>query len=199
MEKYTSFADLKALAQDLKSGKVIAFPTDTVFGLACIYDDEKAIAKLKRLKRRDAHKPLPMMCADLKMVEAVAKLTPTALKLARHFWPGPLTMVLEKREQVPSFVTNGLKTIAIRIPAYEDILNLIKETGKALLVTSANIGGEAAMQKYSEVMKKLPDIDGIVTIDAQSLTASTIVDLSDDVKILRLGDISQADIDKAKE
>lgn len=194
MKKYESFNDLVNLKEAFDRGDVIAFPTDTVFGLAVIYDDKEAIEKLKRIKNRDAHKPLPMMCSSIDMMEEVADLSMDARKIAKHFFPGALTMILNKKKHIPDYVTNGFKTIGIRIPNYEGILKLIDYIGKPLLVTSANISGQKSLKRYEDVINELPDIDGIICIDAFSDTASTIVDMTEDIKVLRQGKIAIEDI-----
>lgn len=194
MKKYNSFNDLSSLKEAFEKGEVIAFPTDTVFGLACIFDDEKAIERLKGIKRRDAHKPLPMMCANISMMQEVAVMSDEAIKLAESFFPGPLTIILKKREEVPSFVTNGFETIGIRIPDHEGVLKLIEYIGKPLLVTSANISNEPALKHYKDVENSLKEIDGIIEMDAESELASTIVDMTDGFKILRKGLIKEEDI-----
>lgn len=194
MKKYNSFNDLPSLKEAFEKGGVIAFPTDTVFGLACIYDDEKAIEKLKAIKKRDAHKPLPMMCANISMMKEVAIMSSEAIKVADSFFPGPLTLILKRRSEVPSFVTNGFATIGIRIPNHEGILKLIEYIGKPLLVTSANISNEPALKYYKDVENSLREIDGIIEMDAESELASTIVDMTDGIKILRKGLIKEEDI-----
>lgn len=194
MKKYNSFNDLPSLKETFEKGGVIAFPTDTVFGLACIYDDEKAIEKLKAIKKRDAHKPLPMMCANISMMKEVAIMSSEAIKVADSFFPGPLTLILKRRDEVPSFVTNGFATIGIRIPNHEGILKLIEYIGKPLLVTSANISNEPALKYYKDVENSLKEIDGIIEMDAESELASTIVDMTDGIKILRKGLIKEEDI-----
>ena len=100
----------------LRSGKIVAFPTDTVFGLGCIYDDEAAISRIKMAKGRDEKKPLPMMCNSLKMIESVAYVSSDVRRIIEHFTPGALTIIFKKKETVKDYVTNGLDTIGIRIP-----------------------------------------------------------------------------------
>ena len=186
---------LEEVAADLKEGKVIAFPTDTVFGLGCVYDDPAAVEKVKKAKERDEGKPLPMMCSSAEMTEKAAVVSEDAKKLMRRFCPGALTLVMRKREEVPAFVTNGRDTIAIRIPDDPWILQLIETIGKPLLVTSANISGEPSLQYWQEVREKLNGrIDGIVTADAGSATASTIIDLSDGFRLLRQGKITEEEL-----
>ncbi|MBR2802143.1 MAG: threonylcarbamoyl-AMP synthase [Erysipelotrichaceae bacterium] len=186
---------LEEVAAVLKEGKVIAFPTDTVFGLGCVYDDPAAVERVKKAKERDEGKPLPMMCSSAEMTEKAAVVSEDAKKLMRRFCPGALTLVMKKREEVPAFVTNGRDTIAIRIPDDPWILELIDHIGKPLLVTSANISGEPSLQYWQEVREKLNGrIDGIVTADAGSSTASTIIDLSDGFRLLRQGKITEEEL-----
>lgn len=186
--------DIKAIASALKKGDCIAFPTDTVFGLACVYDDEKAIQKIKDMKHRDQHKPLPMMCSNIQMIEEVAYISEEAYKIMEKYFPGALTIVFKKREELPAYITNGFNTIAIRIPNVKFIQDLIDEVGKPLLVTSANISNEPSLMYVEDVIYKLGDhLDGIVMEDAASSISSTIIDLSqNELKILRQGEITEA-------
>lgn len=198
MLKRYKIDEIDELAKDLLDGKIVAFPTDTVFGLACIYDNEEAISRIKLAKGRDAHKPLPMMCSSLEMIEKVAITSVESKKIMIDHFPGALTIIFKKREEVPSFVTNGFDTIAIRVPRHDMILNLIEKIGKPLLVTSANISNEASIKEYQEVINKLGDrIDGIVEEDAKSETSSTIIDLTDGFKILRQGEITKAALEES--
>ena len=84
----------------LRSGKIVAFPTDTVFGLGCIYDDEEAISRIKMAKGRDEKKPLPMMCNSLKMIESVAYVSSDVRRIIEHFTPGALTIIFKNKETV---------------------------------------------------------------------------------------------------
>lgn len=184
--------NLNEVIEKLENGAVIAFPTDTVFGLGCVFDNQDAINKIKKAKGRDENKPLPMMCSNIEMIKEVAIVNGDALKLLKKFTPGPLTIILNKKEEVPSFITNGFKTIGIRIPNDKMILEMINKLNKPMLVTSANISGKPSLRKYQDVLKELDHkIDGIVCKDAFSDVASTIVDMSDGkMKIIRQGIIS---------
>lgn len=193
-KKYSVF-NVPKIAEDLKNGLIVAFPTDTVFGLACIYDNPDAINKVKCAKGRSETKPLPMMCSNIEMVKDVAELSIEAEALFKHFSPGAITLVLNKKTSVPEYVTNGFKTIAIRIPNNDNILKTINLLGKPLLVTSANLSDEPSMKTYVEVFSKLNGrIDAIVCEDANSEVASTIIDMTNGMKILRYGQISLEDI-----
>lgn len=188
--------DIKQVVAVLKNGGIIAFPTDTVFGLGCIYDNEEAKNKIMKAKGRDEKKALPMMCTP-ELIKEVAYINNKEEKLIKKFMPGAITIVFKKKE-LPAFVTNGLDTVAIRVPDDKWIIDLINEVGKPLLVTSANLSDHGSLLKYEEVLKDLEGkIDGIVLEDARGMNASTIVSAIEDVKILRQGPISEKEIKEA--
>ena len=182
----------------LRSGKIVAFPTDTVFGLGCIYDDEEAISRIKMAKGRDEKKPLPMMCNSLKMIESVAYVSSDVRRIIEHFTPGALTIIFKKKETVKDYVTNGLDTIGIRIPDDEMILDIIEKLGKPLLVTSANLSNTPSLKNYTDVYDELNGrIDAIVKKDARSDLASTIIDATgESFKVLREGKIRIEEIEE---
>lgn len=188
--------DIKEVKDALLNGEIIAFPTDTVFGLACVYDDLKAIEKVYEAKNREAKKALPMMCGNKEMIKEVAYVSDGASKIMEKFMPGAITIIYKKKDVISDYVTSGLQTIGIRIPNDKWIIDLINLVGKPLLVTSANISSEPSLSKWIEVKEKLDGrIDGIVKDDAKGDLSSTIVDCSSDkIKILRQGPISEKDI-----
>ena len=190
-------SELDQVVEALCVGEIVAFPTDTVFGLGCVYDNPTAIAHIKEAKGRSEKKPLPMMCADLNMIEKVAELSDQARVLINQLTPGALTLILNKKTSVPDYVTNGFSTIAIRIPNDEFILAMLRKLGKPLLVTSANLSDHPSMKDDQEVLNELDGrIDGIVLGSANSTIASTIVDMTNDLKIVREGIITQAKIEE---
>ena len=192
MKKYR-IDEIEQVKNDLLNGDIVAFGTDTVFGLACVYDDNKAIEKVYKAKNREPKKALPMMCGNKEMIEEVAYVNDKAKKIMDKYMPGAITIIYKKKDVISDEVTSGLSTIGIRIPDDEWIINLINLVGKPLLVTSANISKEPAMSSWEEVALKLEGrIDGIVMEDAKGKEASTIVDCSsDEIKILRDGPISK--------
>ena len=178
-------------------GGILAFPTDTVFGLGSICEKE-AMLKVYEAKGRSFDKPLPMMCNSLEMIERYAYVSEDAKKIIEKFVPGPLTIIFRKREEVGSHVTNGKDTIGIRVPDDEWILSIIKDIGKPLMVTSANISGAGSLLKWQDVLDEMDGkIDGIVMEDARGDAASTIIDVTDGIKILREGPISLEEIEGA--
>lgn len=186
--------DKNKIINSLISGGILAFPTDTVFGLGCIMD-RKAIEKIYEVKGRSFDKPLPMMCSNLKMIEEVAYVSEKAKKIIDVFVPGPLTLIFKKKENVEDYITQGKKTIGIRVPDDAFILDMIDSLGMPLMVTSANNSGEPSLAKWKDVYGIMKGkIDGIVCEDAKGEVSSTIIDVSDDLKILREGPISLAQI-----
>lgn len=190
--------DIQAVVKQLKQKKVIAFPTDTVYGLGVIYDEE-ALAALKYSKGRPENKPIPTMVGSLAQMEEIAVLDEEAKKLAAAFMPGAFTMILKKKDSVADFVTNGMETIGIRMPQDDFVLELLRQVGSPMLVTSANLSGEATGLVDVQVLSQLDGrIDGIVLGEAGGKVASTIVDMtSGKLKILREGPISKAMLEAA--
>lgn len=193
--RYTK-KDKKKISEELLNSKIIAFPTDTVFGLACVYDSEEAKDNIIKAKGRDEGKPLPMMCS-INQIETVAYINNKDRKIIEKFMPGAITLVLKKKD-LPDFVTSGKDTIAIRVPDDQWIIDLIQEVGKPLLVTSANLSDKGSLLKCEDVLKDMDNrIDGIVLEDAKGLQASTIVCTIEDIKIFREGPISLEAIKEA--
>lgn len=190
--------DVDKIINGLLKGQIIAFPTDTVFGLACIINKE-AINRIYQVKGRDFNKPLPMMCSSLDMISKVAYIDNKSQKLINKFMPGAITIIFKKKDVLKDYVTMGKDTIAIRIPDDKWIVDLIDKLNEPLMVTSANISNMGSLCKWEEVYESLKDkIDGIVCEDCKEVSiASTIVDVSAEIKILRSGPISQEDIMEA--
>jgi len=188
-------AEVLEVVAAFERGDIIAFPTDTVFGVGCCYDNEEAIQRIKDIKGRDAHKPLPMMVDGVAMLEKYAVVDARARKLITNFCPGALTLILNKKEDLPSYVNDGKDSLAIRIPNDEFILELLRRLNKPLLVTSANKSGNDNLNKWEDVERELKEIDGIVCGDALSLEASTIIDISKEkTELIRLGKIKEKEI-----
>lgn len=190
--------DKKKIIKSLIHGGILAFPTDTVFGLACTVN-EKAIDKVYEAKGRSFEKALPMMCDSLEMIREYAYVSEKAEKIVEKFTPGALTLIFRKKENVEDYVTKGKDTIGIRIPDDEFILDLIEDLGRPLMVTSANISGDRSLLKWEDVYASMKNkINGIVCEDARGECASTIIDVTgDEIKLLREGPISLKEIEEA--
>ncbi len=182
----------------LKQGGVVAFPTDTVYGLGAAVNLPQAVARVYQVKERPKNMPLPLLLADKSQIEEVAEpVPPIAWLLAAKFLPGGLTIVLFKSKSVPDTVTGGGKTVAIRIPAHPIPLALARGVGTPIVGTSANLSGKPSALTAEEVYTQL---DGKVDliIDGGRCPGgreSTIVDLTGETPlILREGAISKEEL-----
>ena len=137
----TAENSLAQAASALKQGALVAFPTDTVYGLGVKYDDSRAVRRLYAVKARPAEKAIPVLVGTPSDAESLAaNFPPIARALAQAFWPGPLTLVLERGEKVPTVVAPGA-TVAVRMPAHQWLLELLQTVGP-LAVSSANRSGQ---------------------------------------------------------
>ena len=188
--------DSAQIVEILNHGGVVAFPTDTVYGLAVRYDLKEAILKMKEAKQRPETKPFPMMVSSKAQIERVAVTDARSQKLIDHWMPGALTLVFKKRPEVDELVTNGFPTIGIRMPDDEFVLEIINRVGVPLLVPSANLSGQPSCTTSEEVLKQLDGrIDAVVLGESGASTASTVCDTTgDELKILRQGPIKLEDL-----
>jgi L-threonylcarbamoyladenylate synthase len=176
----------------LKEGGVVAFPTDTVYGLGASIGIDSAVEKVYRIKERPRHMALPLLLADIDQLEDIATVIPTyARLLADKFWPGPLTLVLLKSDSVSDIVSGG-KTIAVRIPAHPIPTTLARGVGTPIVGTSANLSGQPSALTAEEARNQLGgSVDLIIEGDCPGGIESTVVDLSGEKPvILRPGAIS---------
>ncbi|MGQ9584453.1 MAG: L-threonylcarbamoyladenylate synthase [Anaerolineae bacterium] len=140
----------------LQAGGVVAFPTDTVYGVGADPLQGAAVAALYRAKGRPPDKAIPLLLAEVAQMEAMVTEVPAAARrLAGCFWPGPLTLVLPAREEVPAIVRAGGETVALRMPAHPVALQLIAAFGRPLAVTSANRSGQPSPAAAREVLGQL--------------------------------------------
>ncbi len=135
-------ARVRETADALRRGGIVAYPTETFYGLGALARDAAAVDRLARVKGRPDGKPLPLLAADLAQVEEVALLGAAAARLADAFWPGPLTLVLPARPGLPEAVTAGTGTVGIRVSGSETARALARAAGGAIVSTSANLSGE---------------------------------------------------------
>lgn len=171
--------DKKAAKDALNNGGILAVPTETVYGLAVRLDNTRAISKLLTLKNRaiGSGKMLTIMVPEVAQIPEYASVDDRRMSLARRFFPGELTMILKKNPAFKNPYFDHFNTVGIRIPANDYMLQLLKQTGP-LLVTSANLRGEAPCKDATEVRKRLKSIDGIVRGKAGGSLPSTIIDWS---------------------
>ncbi len=143
-------------AKVVKSGGVIAYPTEAVYGIGCDPLNAKALSRVLEIKARDPKKGLIIVAASWKQVEPfieVSLLPKNFLQESKKFWPGPVTCVLPARENIRGILTGARDTIAVRISAYEPVRKLCDACGSALVSTSCNISGNEALRSYDDVVK----------------------------------------------
>ncbi len=149
-------SEIPLAAELLKRGEPVVFPTETVYGLGANVFDERAIRKIFTIKGRPSDNPLIVHVADFKEVELLASEIPPCLEaLAKAFWPGPLTLVLKRKETVPPAVSAGHPTIAIRMPSHPAALDLIRAVGSPLAAPSANLSGRPSPTRAQDAWEDL--------------------------------------------
>lgn len=185
----------------LSGGGLVAFPTDTVYGLGAMTFDANAVSKIYMAKGRGQEKAIPILISDLELIQRVSsEVSDYAIQLGRKFWPGPITIVVPRHPTIPD-VVSPLKTVGVRIPNLNVARELLRLTGP-LAVTSANISGQTspstAKGVFAQLNGRIPLIlDGGVTPGG---IPSTVVDCSgEEPVVLREGPISQEDIQAAIE
>ena len=189
--------NLKPYIDLIKAGEIVAFPTETVYGLGADAWNPSAIKKVFAEKGRPSDNPLIVHISNKKQLEDFAQNIPeSAFTLIEHFWPGPLSLVLKKKPEVLDAVTAGLDSVAIRMPAHLLALDFIRETG-SLVAPSANKSGRPSPTKAEHVRadfgEHFPVIDGAAT---QVGLESTVIDLTGEIPgILRPGSISKQDLE----
>jgi len=184
----------------LKDGGVIAFPTDTVYGLGADAFNLKAVERIYQIKNRPSHLPFPLLIADISQLILVAKPAHgIALFLARRFWPGGLTLVLPKAVSLPSYLAKG-STVAVRVPNHPVCLSLIRGLGAPVIGTSANLSSNSPALTADEAKQQIGDKVDLV-IDGGRCSGSvesTIVDTTGEIAlILRQGIIASHEIEEA--
>ena len=197
MTKVVKSSKMNEIISTIKNGKVVAFPTETVYGLGVKFGSVEALDLLMEAKNRDYSKAITLMVANKQEIENYAYVSHDAKKIISRFMPGMLTLVFKKKENVDSKMTNGKETIGIRIPDNDFVLSLLKEAGP-MLVTSANLSNHPNTTSTKEVLEQLDGrIDLIVDGETKDSIASTVIDVSGkDIKILREGKITQKQIEE---
>ena len=173
----------------LNNHQVIAFPTETVFGLGVFYDDEAAYNLLNKIKRRKENKPYTMMVSNVEQIFEFAEIDDKYLPIINKYMPGSLTILVKSGTRVPSYVTHGTGIIGMRIPKNKEALDLLNYVKKPLLVPSANRADEKPAMSDQEVKDIFGDeISVIIEGQASSGEPSTIIDLTgEEIKLIRKG------------
>ena len=178
----TTKDELKKAVKLLRSGKVIAFPTETVFGIGAALNQPKAIRQIFKLKNRPRNKPLQVLVNSLEQAKKLGQFNNKKEAYAKKKWPGP-TLVVKKTSKVSKLVTGGGNTVGLRLPDHEVILELIRQCGP-IVATSANQAGKKPALTTAQTKKALPEVKFVLPGRIKSGRPSTVIDLTSN-KVLR--------------
>lgn len=186
---------IKELNETLKNGGVIAFVTDTVWGLGCLPNSKKGVDKIYEIKGRDRSKPLILM-SDKKenLIPYVKNVPENANKLMKEYFPGALTVILEKSEKTPLYITSDKNTVGIRVPNNEFFKQLCSVIdGHVLATTSANLSNHPSSKTYNEAKQSIGEYVDIIFEDygytCKGIESTVVLANEEDIKILRQGSI----------
>ncbi len=188
---------IQEIIRAIKEGKIIVYPTDTVYGLGCAALDVGVVEQLFRVKQRSDSKPIPILVRDIKMAKKLANINREQEAFLKKVWPGKITVVFFKKDVVPDIVTAGSKKVGLRIPDYKFTKDLMDRLDFPITTTSANISGKLPSGNIKEILRQFegPGFKPDLVLDAGILPpsqSSTVVDLSDlKPKIIRKGPVSK--------
>ena len=191
---------LEKASEFIKQGKIVVFPTETVYGIGTNGLDEKAVKKLYEVKKRPLNKPISLLVSNMEMVKTIAQdITEVEYKIMGKFFPGPLTIILKKKDIVPDIVTAGQDTVGVRMPSGEIARKLVELSGVPIATPSANISGQPSGTNLSEIKEHFKEnVDFYIDGGNSELgISSTIVQVIDGkIEILRQGSITLEQIEK---
>jgi len=184
------------IVEILENGGVIAYVTDTVWGLGCLPTNEKAVRKIYEIKKREAQKPLILMSNEMyNLLDFVAPLPKIACKLIKKYFPGALTLVVRKSKNTPDYITSGMDTVGIRIPdnvVFKRICEIIPN--HVLATTSANLSHQPSAKSYEQAYENMHELVDIVIKDygfeCKGLESTVCGVFEDEIKIFRQGQIN---------
>ena len=210
MAKYSNqknkinYEEIEEAANEIKKGNIVLFPTETVYGIGANALDEKAVKKIFVAKGRAGDNPLIVHVSSIEMVENIVKeISPLEKKLIENFWPGPLTIIFDRKSSkiIPNIVTANLDTVGIRMPSNKIAKALIEKANVPIAAPSANISGKPSGTKVEDIIDELENkvsyiLDGgFVDIGLES----TVVRVNkDEINILRPGKITKSQLEKMR-
>ena len=186
---------ISKIVKSYENGEIIAFPTDTVYGLGCDPFKKDSITQIYELKKRDGKKRFPILGISKVELKKIVEFNSYAEKISDRFWPGQVTMLLPIKKEISQKIENNGK-LAVRVPDNECVLTILKEC-KLIVGTSANISGEKSILNAYELKIKLPKVD--ILVDGGKIVSqgeSTIIDFVDGkLKMIREGSVSKKEIE----
>ena len=194
-------SDIAAAAQALREGRLVAFPTETVYGLGADATDDAAVARVYAAKGRPSFNPLIVHVPDAEQAFALGRFTPEAKALAETFWPGPLSLVVPRIPSCPVslLASAGLDSIAIRVPSHPMALDLLRAAGRPIVAPSANPSGKISPTTADHVRRHLKDKVAVVLDGGRckvGVESSVVSFLAEGPKLLRQGGVPRAEIEK---
>jgi len=200
MTAASQMSQVERAIEILKKGGIVAYPTDTIYGLGCDVFNIQAVKRIYAVKQRPETMALPVLLADANKLPDIAVVPDMAWRLIERFWPGGLTLVLKKRDTLPDIITAGGGTVAVRVPKHDVPVSLIRGLGRPITGTSANISNKPSPLTAGEVEEQL-DRKVDLIIDGGRCSGgveSTVVDVTGESPlVLRAGIIPEAEIKKA--
>lgn len=193
---YLKENDIDIAANLLKEGKIVAFPTETVYGVAAISTKKEYFDRLVKVKKRDPSKPFTLMISSLKQVEDIIEINDLAKKIINKYMPGEITIILKAKENIPSYLDLKTGFVGIRIPNKKYILDIINKINKPLLVPSANPNALPPATTSEEVYSYFnEDIDAIIDGKIDSNIPSTVIKIDgNEITYIREGNIKFEEI-----
>jgi L-threonylcarbamoyladenylate synthase len=190
--------DISEAVEILRRGELVCLPTETVYGLGADGLNAEAVAGIFLAKGRSKANPLILHVDSMEMLESIVRDIPVKSRLLMEkFWPGPLTLVLNKTSTVPEIVTAGLDSVCVRMPKHELTLRVIGQLGRPVAAPSANKSGRPSPTNLKDLEKEMPDLAVVDGGDCQLGLESTVVDARfEEVKVLRLGGLSVEELEK---
>ncbi|MDE6137883.1 MAG: threonylcarbamoyl-AMP synthase [Candidatus Gastranaerophilales bacterium] len=180
----------------LENGGVIVYVTDTVWGLGCLPDNEKAVKKIYEIKKREAQKPLILMSNEIyNLLDYVKPIPKVGQQLIKKYFPGALTIVTDKSEKTPDYITSGMQTVGIRIPDNEVFKQICEITpGHVLATTSANLSHQPSAKTYSQALENMTGLADLIIDDfgfcAKGLESTVAGVMNEELRIFRQGAIN---------
>ena len=180
---------IQRIVDGLRQGNVIAYPTDTIYGLGCNIFNSKGIKRLYQLKQRDPRKPFSFICSDMSDVANYCQVSNFAYRIMKRHLPGPYTFILEATRQVPNLLVTKQKTVGIRIPDNPIALKIVHELGHPLVTTSVNETGEEPLVDPFEIDEKFGrSLDMVIDGGIMLGDPSSVISLIDDkIDVIRQG------------
>lgn len=169
---------IKRAVEALEAGEVIAYPTDTVYGLGCDLLNKKAIDRIYQIKSLDRSHQLAFICPDLSDIARYAIVENPAYRILKRLLPGPYCFLLEATREVPRLVQSKRKTVGIRVPNHEVILAVVRALGRPVMSTTANLPGEDALIDPDEIDDRFAGLGLVLDAGAGGLVPTTVVDLT---------------------